>query len=123
MASYALLLALSGFFYSAPEQLLRFVPRIYEDDFSCFFSVGSGWGSLRQVAGQGTRRVAVEVYAGELVLSQVAVGFAMSEPRITLAGEPVARERLRVVDGTRLQFAEPVTIRAGESLVIDVFEG
>ena len=45
LASYAVLLALSGFSYSAPEQRLGFAPRVNADDFRAFFSVGSGWGS------------------------------------------------------------------------------
>ena len=48
MASYALLLALSGFGYSAPEKRIAFSPKIFQDEFRVFFSVASGWGLYTQ---------------------------------------------------------------------------
>jgi hypothetical protein len=48
LASWSLLLALSGYNYSAPNRLIQFAPRVSADDFRSFFSVGSGWGRYRQ---------------------------------------------------------------------------
>jgi uncharacterized protein (DUF608 family) len=48
MASYSLLLALSGFSYSAPEKRLGFAPKIYKEQFRSFFSTESGWGLYEQ---------------------------------------------------------------------------
>lgn len=46
MASYGVLLALSGFRYSAPEKTLYFAPRLTERPFECFFSTATAWGTL-----------------------------------------------------------------------------
>jgi hypothetical protein len=50
MASYALLLAVSGFFYSAVTHTLTLEPRLSPADtaasFTTFFSTASGWGTL-----------------------------------------------------------------------------
>jgi hypothetical protein len=46
MASYALLLVLSGFFYSAVTRTLSLSPRRALSSFTTFFSTASGWGSL-----------------------------------------------------------------------------
>jgi non-lysosomal glucosylceramidase len=49
MASWSVLLALSGYRYSAVEQRLSFAPvrqAMDGDRFQCFFSTGSAWGSL-----------------------------------------------------------------------------
>ena len=43
-----MLLALSGFSWSAPERRLGFAPRVSESDFRCFFSAGTGWGVFSQ---------------------------------------------------------------------------
>ena len=48
MASWSLLLALSGFRYSAPAGRISFAPVINADNFRSFFSTGSGWGSFAQ---------------------------------------------------------------------------
>ncbi|MBE3039608.1 MAG: hypothetical protein IMZ62_12460, partial [Chloroflexi bacterium] len=46
MASYALLIALSGFRYSAPEKTLYLEPRLPADPFKVFFSTEKGWGNI-----------------------------------------------------------------------------
>jgi hypothetical protein len=46
MASYGLLIALSGFRYSAPAKTLYLEPRIAIDPFKVFFSTATGWGTI-----------------------------------------------------------------------------
>jgi uncharacterized protein (DUF608 family) len=47
MSSYALLITLSGFRYSAATRSLHFAPKLEPaDGFRCFFSTASGWGTL-----------------------------------------------------------------------------
>src|SRR5258708_11413257 len=53
MASFSVLLALSGFRYSAVERGVSFQPRIHPEDFRCFFAAGSAWGFYRQNAEAG----------------------------------------------------------------------
>ncbi|MCS6831580.1 MAG: non-lysosomal glucosylceramidase, partial [bacterium] len=120
MASYALLLALAGFFYSAPKGLLRFAPRVYPDDFACFFSVDSGWGMVKQAFGAGYKRAEVQVHRGRLMLREVRLGFVLSQPRTYIAGRAVQAVEASLEDGgTGVAFAQPVTIQQGETLVIE----
>jgi len=44
MASYSLLLALSGFRYSAVEGKIAFQPAVHREDFRSFFAAGTAWG-------------------------------------------------------------------------------
>jgi uncharacterized protein (DUF608 family) len=46
MASYGLLMAYSGFRYSAAEKTLFLSPRLPDRPFTCFFSTASGWGTF-----------------------------------------------------------------------------
>jgi uncharacterized protein (DUF608 family) len=46
MSSYALLIVLSGFHYSAVSCTLTVAPKLEEERFRCFFSTASGWGTL-----------------------------------------------------------------------------
>ena len=48
MASWALLLALSGFHYNCSKDYISFAPVIIAKDFHCFFITGKGWGSFIQ---------------------------------------------------------------------------
>jgi uncharacterized protein (DUF608 family) len=62
MSSYALLIALSGFRYSAPTHTLTIAPRLDADPFTCFISTASGWGTLTLRAD----RLEVRLVNGEL---------------------------------------------------------
>lgn len=69
MASYALLIALSGFRYSAPTHTLAIAPRLEADPFTCFFSTASGWGMFT-LHGD---RLEVRLEAGELQVDKLEV--------------------------------------------------
>ncbi len=44
MASWGLLIALSGFSIKMPGHLVIFDPKVNKDDFACFYSAGDSWG-------------------------------------------------------------------------------
>jgi non-lysosomal glucosylceramidase len=118
MASYALLLALSDFFYSAPSQSLHFAPRIYPQDFACFFSVDSGYGMLRQNLDRGGWRASVEIISGELRLKQLELGFEAADYIATMAGKALPLSTQPIEGGARLVFADPLVVTFGEPLVV-----
>jgi non-lysosomal glucosylceramidase len=121
MASYALLLALADFTYSALEQALSFSPRVFPEDFACFFAVDSAWGLVKQFFGKGTKRAAVEIHAGALTLRQLTVGFETPGSRVTLAGAPIEAMIEAAAGKTHIRFPQSATIGAGESLIFDAW--
>lgn len=48
LASWGLLLALSGFEYDMTKDHMTFGPVIHEEDFKCFWSTGKAWGTYHQ---------------------------------------------------------------------------
>jgi uncharacterized protein (DUF608 family) len=110
MASYALLTALSGFSYSAPGKRLSFAPALNADEFSCFFSVASGWGVLRREAASAS----VEVLWGELDIAEFGAGFDATGAKVALAGKPVDVQ----AKGLTVLFNQPVHIAAGQQLEV-----
>ena len=48
MASWGLLLAASGFKFDLTKGVISFVPKVSENDFTCFFSTARCWGLFRQ---------------------------------------------------------------------------
>ena len=71
MSSYALLLAFSGFRYSAVERKLWLKPQIGGGKYRTFFSTACGWGLLT-VQDDG---LSIDMKAGELVVKQLCVHF------------------------------------------------
>jgi non-lysosomal glucosylceramidase len=123
LASYAVLLALSGFQYSAPEGRIGFEPRISGDDFACLFSVASGWGLYRQKAtGQGLQ-VNLSVRYGSLTLrtlevggTDIPVGTVTARVGGTKLDARVRRRRGRMT----VTFGKAVTVSQGDVLQIAV---
>ncbi len=68
LASWSVLLALSGYRYSAKEQRMSFAPLLNADNFQCFFAAGAGWGSYSQKLQAGTLTAKIEVHHGEVPL-------------------------------------------------------
>ena len=74
MASYSLLLALSGFHYSAVEQRLAFQPALRHEDFRCFFAAGTVWGLYSQQSKSGMLHSKLDCRHGGLTLRRLILG-------------------------------------------------
>ncbi len=123
MASYAVLTALCGFSYSAPEQRLGFAPRLFERDFRAFFSVGSGWGQYAQKAARGTAELSVAVKYGSLTLKHLSTSLDLrgkENVTATIGRRRVGAQMTARRDGTVVTFEEPITIERGQTLVVRI---
>jgi hypothetical protein len=121
MASYSLLLALSGFSYSAPEKRIGFSPHVSEDDFRAFFSVGSGWGRYRQRTRSGRSEISLSVEHGSVTLKELATSAPLGRRRraaASLGGRTVGVRTEKRGSGTSVVFEEPITVREGETLKV-----
>ncbi|MEK6570627.1 MAG: GH116 family glycosyl hydrolase, partial [Bacteroidota bacterium] len=121
MASWAVLLALSGFRWDAVSGHLEFSPRINEKLFQCFFSTGSGWGQFRQ-KGNGARFVATvtQEYGSQALSSIALAGTARphKKVRVTKQGQEVVSVFEQKADRWVIRFPSGVTLNAGEELQI-----
>ena len=71
---------------------LAFAPKVNQEDFRCFFSTGSGWGTFEQ------RR------EGERYRADVALQYG--ELRLQVVRLPVEQPLIVTVDGERLEVAQ-----------------
>jgi non-lysosomal glucosylceramidase len=92
MASWAAVLALSGFQFSAVEQSMRFAPRSGQH----FWSTGSAWGTCAVVKNDAGWRAELAVLHGEIAMRWFGLGSDM------------------------VDLTEAVHLGAGRSLVIDI---
>jgi non-lysosomal glucosylceramidase len=124
MASWALILALSGYGYSAPEGKLSFSPKVNREDFSCFYSTGSGWGVFTQRLTPKRRRAVIDVKYGELELRELGLDWrdlkasAIEGLRTRLGSGDVEVEPEKTEEGLLLRFSEPVKVVPGRPLVV-----
>jgi len=102
MASYGVLLALSGFRYRAPEKQLELAPRTGEKKGRFFFSTEGAWGTVAYERRGGTTHLRVEVAEGQLTVE-----------RVRLAGDAAQRTVRRRLD-------EPAVARPGHVLNLTI---
>ena len=113
MASYALLLALSGFEFDMTRGHIGFAPVLNEEPFRCFWSLDCAWGVYERM--DCTIRLSVE--AGILCLRSYADSLidAASGVRIEMEDTPQFQR-----EGACLRFLTPLDVSPGTRLEIVV---
>ena len=103
MASYAALLAYSGFVFDMPKLTIGFNP-IVEGDFKCFWSLDSGWGVFERNG----KTVTVRILYGELKIARLHLPFIVPKS-VFVCGEQV---NFKAENGAAV-FEAPVLLQAG----------
>ena len=87
LSSWAVFLALSGFKYDGVNKSISFNPVFSREDFSSFWSTGSGWGNFRQTE----QEIMLEVDYGNLILHSMEYGqmYPGSMPRVEVNSRSV----------------------------------
>lgn len=112
LASWSLLLALSGFYYDAFQKRLAFQPRWQAEPFRCFFAAGNAWGTLLFNPRKEAR---VNVLWGTLSLETICLPQASDSWReVSLVSPSESFQWERGV----VRFSRPITLSKGLNLVI-----
>lgn len=114
MAAWGLITALSGFEFDAGQGHIGFAPRLLADDFCCFWSLDSGWGSFTQKCDGQRWTVTLKVLYGAVRIKSL--GLRTVEP----VGDVFACVGDQQVGGRWaggvFVLDEPAFLRAGQSL-------
>lgn len=117
MAAYSLLLAFSGFNYSAPDRFLSFSPKLAGRRFRCFFSVDSGWGSLYRTESEDSSEVRIEIESGSLEIERAILPLT-SVARVTVGTHQVEPIIDPQADMTALSFRAPIVAIRGRPIIV-----
>ncbi len=118
MASWAVLLALSGYRYDGVTHSLSFSPRISREDFRSFWSTGNGWGNIT-IRG---KKLVLTVAFGTLKLAQLGVarGYGFQAPAAALLdGKEIAPRLRQDSELTLLVFTPGNELKTGDTLSVD----
>jgi non-lysosomal glucosylceramidase len=120
LASWSLLLALSGFRYSAPERTLGFDPRIEGEKFVSFWSVGEpGWGLYEQERSDTSLTASVKVLRGSgLEIARLSLPAVSARPgvEVRLGGGRVPASIETDDEKSLVVLEEPVRLGAGSEI-------
>jgi len=124
MASWGVLIGLSGFELHGPAGRIGFAPRITPDDFRCAFTAPQGWGTISQKR-KGARQVnRIEVKYGRLkgrtLALEVPKGAKVQSASATLDGRKIEGKVKQ--DAARVLFIadKDVIAKAGQAIVVEM---
>lgn len=123
MASWAALLALSGFRYHAESKAVIAQPRMHRENFSSFWSCGTGWGSFSQHLGKNAGSFSLSMAEGKLLCQSLAWEPALrGKIRSTakLGGKTLSHEIQNSSEQCLFRFPSEITLGAGDTLMLHV---
>jgi uncharacterized protein (DUF608 family) len=123
LASWSLLLALSGFRYSAPGKLLGFDPRSDAPTFRSFWSVGGpGYGLYEQERSESSLTASVKMLRGSgIEIGRLSLpSAAASGLEVRLDGRLLAATLEPSEGKSRVVLGEPVTLAAGGEMRVSL---
>lgn len=119
MSAWSGVVALSGFLYHGAEQMLKLTPRIPGPKVRCFWSTGTGWGVYDYLrAGKGVK-ADIQVLHGSLPCRSCALE-GVGGAKATLGAATLKHKARREGAFSVLLFAEPVVVREGSRLTIEL---
>ena len=119
MASWALLEAASGYRYDAGAAEIGFAPVITPEDYRGPFVARDGWGTFTQRLTEGNQVETILPMYGSLAVRMLRFRphRAVQSATVAVDGQPVST-KLSLADGEAiLTLAEPVTLRASQTLM------
>jgi hypothetical protein len=123
LASWSVLMALSGYRYSAIDQELAFSPVMNSEDFRCFYAAGSAWGLYSQQTQNASRAIRLEVSHGELPLRLLTLKSGLVGEKILVSNlhgpgdEPISGHRVNVSGASvQLDFGRTIAIASGTAV-------
>jgi hypothetical protein len=120
MASWAPVLALSGFHYSGVSKDLTFLPKLANNPFRSFWCTPTAWGMYSQSDSKQRVRTGVKVLEGQLAIGRLRLP-ARTVPRdvrISIAGNVVRPTVSRSGDVAILAFGPEIRLDAQSELEI-----
>jgi hypothetical protein len=122
LASWGVLIGLSGFEYHGPNGRIGFAPRITPDDFRCAFTAAEGWGSLSQSRRGNSQENEFAVRWGTLqvraIVLEVPENAALKEASVTLDGSEIEVEVEQVGRRATVTVQRDTLIETGSALQV-----
>ncbi len=125
MSSWGLILALSGYSYSAPQMRLGFSPALEPENFRTFWVAGTAWGEYQQEATSGKKiETRLKVALGDFQLREFFFrlppayqGKKVVSFRAFLRGKELEVEAVENSGKIILRWEKPAALKAGDELL------
>jgi non-lysosomal glucosylceramidase len=119
MSSWSSIVALGGFHYQGDRAHVTAAPRLPHDNFQCFWSTGTGWGTYSLKRAQtGSVQLNIHVLAGALPLQSCALNAPGAAFKVHLAGKIIPARSSRTNHQITVELLNPLVLKEGDVLTI-----
>ncbi len=122
MASYGLFTAVCGFDYHGPSGILKFAPKIQQEDFKAPLVTAQGWGTYSQKKNHEGAEYGINLRHGELSLSKLELPLISRKGMVvcTINGVPTSAKVKFNDDKINIIFNKKIDINQGDCLVVKI---
>jgi non-lysosomal glucosylceramidase len=121
MSSWSSVVALSGFHYEGDVAHVSTLPRLPHDNFQCFWSTGTGWGTYSLKRSQtGSVQLSIHVLAGKLPCKSCALAATGSRAIAQLGEKKIDAHLTRNQQQLKIEFGDLLEVEEGQQLVVAV---
>ncbi len=120
MSSWSAVVALSGFSYDGARSAVVAAPKISRDDFQCFWSTATGWGTFSQRIQEGRTVFEVKVFSGKLACRSCEIVAAGSTASVESMGRKLESKVERNGEHVVVTLAEILRLDANDEIRIAV---
>lgn len=120
MAAWSGLLALSGFSYTAAGAAVVAAPLVAHENFQCFWSTGTGWGTFSLRTQGGATVFEIKVLAGTLACHSCEIPAPGAAAKVETGGTPVPSHLTRRGGRAIVTFSETLHLRDKSGIRIEV---
>ncbi len=114
MAAYGVIIALSGFHYSAVDGHIKFAPKINQKSFKCFWSIPSAWGIYQQKITKSQTKISIKVFAGQLKLKTLTVAGNKRKIKKVMINGKAIKDISQC--GEKMEFGKEISISKDKAL-------
>jgi hypothetical protein len=125
LASWSVLLALTGFWYSAPERRLTLLPRVNRGRFSGFFAAGTAWGVFTQRETSSALTARLEPAWGGLTIRSLELANARKWAGARVTWQTNGTRSDGALDASaddcfRIDLGRELVVRSGQALTVAI---
>ncbi len=120
LSSWSTVIALSGFLYDGVNNAVVAVPRLQRDNFECFWSTGTGWGTFSERRQAGRTEFVLKVLNGKLACRSCEIAAAGTVASVESLGRLVTNQVERRAERMVVTLAQTTTLAANDEIRITV---
>lgn len=121
LASWGILVALEDYFYNGPKGIMKFSPRISENEFNGFFAAAEAWGNIGQQITNNQQINSISVEHGKLYLNEIEIEHKVKGENVLVKlNNKTIESKTKIVEGKMKLSDLNLNMNVGDMITIEI---